>query len=165
MIAVIVVLGIVGTVALGKFSDLSDQAEHASVDMIFSTVSSSLQRLNSISYALEGSPNNSTYVDLDGISVRYFNGNLRNTQTNAHVPPGTPNRNNQATRFWYLMFSAPPPVIRRNDNSRAGWTMYTGIANCGINRSRCWKYRRAGTELAVITYEFTGGTITLTKNF
>ena len=30
---------------------------------------------------------------------------------------------------------------------------------------RCWKYRRAGTELAVITYEFTNGTTTLVKNF
>lgn len=96
---VIVLLGIIGQVALGKFEDLSTAAEDAKVDMNFATASESLSRLNSINYALEGSPNNATYVDLDGISVRYFNGNLRNTQTNAHVPPGTPNRNNQATRF------------------------------------------------------------------
>lgn len=63
------------------------------------------------------------------------------------------------------MFSVPPPVIARNDSSSTGWAMYTGNANCGINRSRCWKYRRAGTELAVITYEFNNGTTTLVKNF
>ena len=165
LIVVIVLLGIVGGVALGKFENLSDAAENAKVDTIFATVSNSLNKINSINYALEGSPNNSTYVDLDGINVRFFNGSLRNTQTNAHVPPGTPNRNNQATRFWYLLFSAPPPVIGRNDNSSAGWAMYTGAANCGVNRSRCWKYRRAGTELAVITYEFNAGTTTLVKNF
>jgi len=159
------VLGIVSAIVLGKLQNLSTAAEDAKVNMIFATVSGSLNRLNSIDYALEGSPNNATYVDLDGISARYFNGSLRNMQNAAHLPPGTPNRNNQATRFWYLMFSAPPPVIARNDTSGAGWAMYTGNANCGINRSRCWKYRRAGTELAVITYEFNNGTTTLVKNF
>ncbi len=165
LVTVIALLGIVGVVALGKFQDLSSAAENAKVDSIFASVSRSLSATNSYRYVLAGSPNNATYVDLDGISVRFFNGNLRNMQTNAHVPPGTPNRNNQATRFWYLIFATPPPVIARNDNSSAGWAMYTGNANCGINRSRCWKYRRAGTELAVITYEFTNGTTTLVKNF
>ena len=165
LIVVIVILGILGTVALGKFEDLSDDAESAKVGMIFATASSYLNKMNSIRYALEGSPNNTAFVTIDGVSVRFFNGSVRNTQTNAHVPVGTPNRNNQTTRFWYMMFSVPPPVIGRNDNSSAGWAMYTGAANCGVNRSRCWKYRRAGTELAVITYEFTNGTTSLVKNF
>ncbi|MGB5329020.1 MAG: prepilin-type N-terminal cleavage/methylation domain-containing protein [Gammaproteobacteria bacterium] len=165
LVVVIVVLGILGTVALGKFEDLSDDAEHATVDMIFATASSYLSKMNSIRYTLESSPDNATYVTIDGVSVRFFNGSVRNTQTNAHVPAGTPNRNNQATRFWYMIFSTPPPVIARNDNSNTGWAMYTGAAQCGINRSRCWKYRRAGTELAVITYEFTNGTTSLVKNF
>jgi len=165
LIVVIVILGILGTVALGKFEDLTDDAESAKVDMIFATASSYLSKMNSIRYALEGSPDNATFVTIDGVSVRFFNGSVRNTQTNAHVPVGTPNRNNQATRFWYMMFSVPPPVIGRNDNSSTGWAMYTGAASCGVNRSRCWKYRRGGTELAVITYEFNNGTTTLVKNF
>ncbi|MCP4874203.1 MAG: prepilin-type N-terminal cleavage/methylation domain-containing protein [Gammaproteobacteria bacterium] len=165
LVVVIVLLGILGSVAMGKFEDLGDAAEHAKVDSIFATASSYLSKMNSMRYNLAGSPNNSTYVSIDAVSVRFRNGLVRNTQTNAHVPPGTPNRNNQATRFWYMIFSAPPPVITRTDNSSAGWAMYTGAANCGVTRSRCWKYRRAGTELAVITYEFTNGTTTLVKNF
>lgn len=165
LIVVIVILGILGTVALGKFEDLGDDAENAKVDAIFGTISSYLAKMNSMRYTLAGSPNNSAFVSIDGVSVRYRNGLVRNTQTNAHVPAGTPNRSNQATRFWYMIFSAPPPVIARNDNSSAGWAMYTGTGNCGVNRSRCWKYRRGGTELAVITYEFTNGTTTLVKNF
>ncbi len=43
--------------------------------------------------------------------------------------------------------------------------MYTGNAQCGVIRSRCWKYRKQGTELAVITYEFTNGSVSLVKNF
>jgi len=117
LIVVIVILGILGTVALGKFEDLTDDAESAKVDMIFATASSYLSKMNSIRYALEGSPDNATFVAIDDVSVRFFNGSVRNTQTNAHVPVGTPNRNNQATRFWYMMFSVPPPVIGRNDNS------------------------------------------------
>ena len=94
----------------------------------------------------------------------FRNGYVRNTQTNAHVPPGTPYRNNQATRFWYMMFSVPPPVIGRNNNNSVGWAMYT-IASCGAGASRCWKYRRNGTELAVITYVITDGNLSLLKNF
>ena len=161
----IVLLGILGTVALGKFENLGDSAENAKVDTIFATVEGYLLRLNSLRYTLAGSPDNSTYVDIDGVDLRYRNGFARNTQTNSHVPVGTPNRNNQATRFWYMIFSSPPPVITRTDTSSVGWAMYTGNANCGVIRSRCWKYRRNGTELAVITYEFTTGTTTLVKNF
>lgn len=165
LVVVIVLLGILGTVALGKFEDLSNDAENAKVDAIFGTASSYLSKLNSMRYTLAGSPDNATFVTIDGVSMNYRNGLVRRTQNSAHVPVGTPNRNNQATRFWYMIFSAPPPVIARTDNSSVGWAMYNGVANCGINRSRCWKYRRAGTELAVITYEFTNGTTTLVKNF
>lgn len=71
----------------------------------------------------------------------------------------------QATRFWFLMFEVPPPVIARTDTTSAGWAMYTGGGGCGVGASRCWKYRLQGTELAVITYRFNTGTITLVKNF
>ena len=165
LVVTIVILGILGTVELAKFEDLGDDAEHAQVDMIFATTNSYLSKMNAFRYTLEGSPNNTTYVTIDGVSVRFRNGLVRNTQNSAHVPVGTPNRNNLATRFWYMVFSAPPPVIARNDNNSTGWAMYTGTVSCGVNRSRCWKYRRAGTELAVITYEFTNGTTTLVKNF
>lgn len=116
-------------------------------------------------YTLAGKPANATYVDIDGINMRFRNGLVRQVQNSAHVPPGTPNRNNQATRFWFMMFEVPPPVIGRNDSGSKGWAMYTGNAQCGAVRSRCWKYRDRGTELAVITYEFTNGTISLSKNF
>ena len=165
LVVTIVVLGIVGVVALGKFQNLSDDAEHAKVDYIFSMVQSELGKINSFEYTLAGSPDNSTYVPIRGINTRYRNGLVRNMQTNAHVPVGTPNRNNQATRFWFLMFEVPPPVIARNDTSSAGWAMYTGNAQCGAGQTRCWKYRRAGTELAVITYRFLNGNLTLVKNF
>jgi len=165
LVVVIVLLGILGSVVLGKYQDLGDAAENAKVDTIFATASRYLSNLNSMRYTLAGSPDNATFVTIDGVSVNYRNGLIRRTQNSAHVPAGTPNRNNQATRFWYMIFSVPPPVIARTDNSSAGWAMYNGTAGCGINRSRCWKYRRAGTELAVITYEFTNGTTTLVKNF
>ena len=137
MIVVVVLLGILGSVALGKFANLGNAAEHAKVDAIFGTISSYLDKVNSYRYALAGSPNNATFVDIDGVNVNYRNGLVRTTQTNSHVPAGTPNRNNQATRLWYMIFSVPPPVIARNDNNSAGWAMYTGNANCGVNRSRC----------------------------
>ena len=165
LIVVIVLLGVLGVTALGKFQDLGDSAQHAVVDNIYSSVNSYLLSLNGMRYTVAGSPDNATYVDIDGISMRFFNGRVRNMQTNAHVPPGTPNRNNQATRFWYMMFTTPPPVIGRNDNSSTGWAMYTGNGNCGAGQTRCWKYRQAGTELAVITYRFSTGDLTLVKNF
>ncbi len=43
----------------------------------------------------------------------------------------------------------------RDSTQRFVWILNTGY----------WKYRRSGTELAVITYEFTNGTTTLVKNF
>ena len=165
LITVVVILGIVGVVAVGKFQDLGDSAENARVDAIYATISQYLGSINGMRYTLAGKPPNATYVGIDGINMRFRNGLVRQVQNSAHVPAGTPNRNNQATRFWFMMFEVPPPVITRNDNSSKGWAMYTGNAQCGINRSRCWKYRNRGTELAVITYEFTNGTITLTKNF
>ncbi|MEM7562168.1 MAG: prepilin-type N-terminal cleavage/methylation domain-containing protein [Pseudomonadota bacterium] len=165
LIVVVVLIGVLGVTALGKFQDLGDSAQNAAVDNIYSSIESYLTSLNGMRYTIAGSPDNATYVDIDGLSVRFRNGLVRNIQTNAHVPAGTPNRNNQATRFWYMMFTTPPPVIGRNDNSSTGWAMYTGNANCGAGQTRCWKFRRAGTELAVITYRFTTGDLTLVKNF
>ncbi len=165
LIVVVVILGIVGVTALGQFQDLGDAAEDAKVDMIYATISRYLGSINGARYTLAGRPPNPTYVDIDGINMRFRNGLVRQVQNSAHVPVGTPNRNNQATRFWFMMFEAPPPVIARNDTSGKGWAMYTGNAQCGVTRSRCWKYRKQGTELAVITYEFTNGTINLAKNF
>jgi hypothetical protein len=43
--------------------------------------------------------------------------------------------------------------------------MYTGNGGCGLPPSRCWKYRRNGSELAVITYQLTTGNLTLLKNY
>ncbi len=165
LITVVVILGIVGAVAIGKFQDLGDDAEGAKVDTIYAIVSRYLGSINGMRYTLAGKPANPTYVDIDGINMRFRNGLVRQVQNSAHVPVGTPNRNNQATRFWFMMFEVPPPVIARNDTSGKGWAMFTGNAQCGTNRSRCWKYRDRGTELAVITYEFTNGTISLSKNF
>jgi hypothetical protein len=42
--------------------------------------------------------------------------------------------------------------------------MYTGDATCGAGFSRCSKYRRNGTELAVITDVITNGNLSLVKN-
>lgn len=165
LVVVIVILGIVGVVALGKFEDLSDDAENAKVDYIFSIVETELGKINSFEYVLAGSPDNTTFVPIRGVNTRFRNGLVRNMQTFTHVPAGTPNRGNQATRFWYLMFEVPPPVIARNDTTSTGWAMYTGNAQCGAGQTRCWKYRRQGTELAVITYRFLNGNITLVKNF
>ncbi|MDJ0777998.1 MAG: prepilin-type N-terminal cleavage/methylation domain-containing protein [Gammaproteobacteria bacterium] len=165
LITVVVILGIIGAVAIGKFQDLGDSAENAKVDAIYASISQYLGSINGMRYTLAGKPANATYVDIDGINMRFRNGLVRQVQNSAHVPPGTPNRNNQATRFWFMMFEVAPPVIGRNDNSSKGWAMYTGNGQCGAVRSRCWKYRDRGTELAVITYEFTNGTISLSKNF
>lgn len=68
LVVVIVILGILGTVALGKFEDLGDDAENAKVDAIFGTVSSYLAKMNSMRYTLAGSPNNSTFVSIDGVT-------------------------------------------------------------------------------------------------
>jgi hypothetical protein len=121
--------------------------------------------LNGGCYVIAGSPDNATFVTIDGVSMRFFNARVRNTQTNAHLPPVTPNRNNQATRVWYMMFSLPPPVIGRNANNSIGWAMYTGNGGCGLGSSRCWKYHRNGDELAVITYQLTTGNLTLVKSY
>ena len=90
---------------------------------------------------------------------------MRVTQNAAHVPAGTPNRFLQATRLWYMIYTAPPPVIAQGDTTSMGWAMYTGPGDCGAVRTRCWKYRRNGTELAVITYSINSGSVTLVKNF
>ena len=165
VVSVLVLLGILGVVALGKFQDLADDADDSAVDRIYAMVTRHLDSMNGMRYSLAGSPDNATYVTIDGISLRFRNGFVRNTENNNHVPVGTPNRNNQATRFWYMIFAVPPQVIARNDNSSTGWAMYTGTANCGSVRSRCWKYRKRGEERAVITYLIDTGTTSLVKNF
>jgi len=163
-ILVLLLLGSLSASAMARFQDLSLAAESAKIDSIFTVVSNYLHNANGFQYTLLGSPDNFTDVDLNGLSVNYRNKLIRRTATKAHVPLGTPNRNSQATRFWYMIFSVPPTVIARNDSSGHGWAMYNGAATCGVNRSRCWKYRKAGLELAVITYEFITGSVTLVKN-
>ena len=161
LVVVIVLLGILGVTALGRYADISSDAEAANIEMIFATASNYLDTVN-IRYTLLGSPANPEWVDLDGLDIRFRNGLVRQVRNSNHVPPGTPNRNNQATRFWHMIFSNPPPVIARDDNTSKGWAMYNGNGGCGVPRSRCWRYRNAGTDIAQITYEFTGGTTTLT---
>ena len=138
MITVLVIVGILGTVALGKFRDLGDSAENAKLDAINATISNYLNTINGMRYTLAGKPPNATYVDIDGINMRFRNGLVRQVQDSNHVPVGTPNRNNQATRFWFMIFETPPPVIARTDTSSKGWAMYNGAAQCGVTRSRCW---------------------------
>jgi len=76
LVVAIVLLGIPGVAALGRFQDLSNGAESAKVDGIFATVNYYINTANN-RYALLGSPANSTNVDLDGITVGYLNGFLQ----------------------------------------------------------------------------------------
>ncbi len=161
LVVVIALLGILGATALGRYADIARDADAANIDMIFATTQSYLNTVN-IRYTLLGSPANPDWVDLDGLDIRFRNGLVRQVRNSNHVPPGTPNRNNQATRFWFMIFSDPPPVINRADNTSTGWAMYNGNGDCGAPRSRCWRYRNAGTDVAQITYEFNAGTTTLT---
>ena len=118
-----VVLGILGVTALGKFQDLSNEAQHVMVNTIHLNVKNYLNSVNTLRYPLEGSPDNSTYVMIDGVDVRFRNGLLRNARNPNNVPPGIPQRGNQATRLWYMAFNVPPPVISRNDTSSTGWAI------------------------------------------
>ena len=165
VITVTVLLVILGSTALARYQDLSEAAEDAKVEAIYATVSNYIHTLNGPRYTLAGSPNDLTWVDIDGVNIRYRSGNMRVTQDADHVPLGTPNRASQATRLWYMIYTVPPPVITQSDTTSAGWAMYVGPAPCGAFRTRCWKYRRNGTELAVITYWINPGTVTLVKNF
>ena len=58
LIVVVVILGIVGVTALGKFQDLGDAAEGAKVDMIYATINRYLGSINGARYTLAGRPPN-----------------------------------------------------------------------------------------------------------
>ncbi|MCV6604447.1 MAG: hypothetical protein OIF34_04015, partial [Porticoccaceae bacterium] len=98
-------------------------------------------------------------LNVEGVTVRFRNGHPHTTR-GAHVPAGTPNRNNAATRLFFTFLSQPTDVIGRNNRSDTGWVMDRNASCANVaprNRRSCWLYRVEGQDYARITYSVLSG--------
>jgi len=155
LVVTITILGILGFNALSRFIDVRDDAHDAVADGVVASLRAGAGLYRSYWFSQGSSGNgNSDRVDMvvEGISVRYRNGQVVNVNTNSHVPVGTPNRNAVNTKIFFLFLAVTPsPIIARNSTG-TGWVMLANNQCASVTRPRCWEYRVNGNRKARITY-------------
>ncbi|WP_162141147.1 prepilin-type N-terminal cleavage/methylation domain-containing protein [Simiduia agarivorans] len=163
LIAVIVILGVVSALAVPRFFSFAEDAQAAHVARVLTALKAGEQLVQAQFYAA-GSPgqgvNANQTLTIDGIPVRFRNGQIRTTLNSAHVPTVPQNRNAAYTRLFFLFLQgAPADIVARNSPDR-GWAMLGNNNACaaGPNPRRCWEYRVGGARVARITYFTTTGT-------
>jgi len=155
LVVTITVLGILGFTALSRFTDVHDAAHEAVVDGVVASLRSGASLYRSYWFTQGSPPGNNVELVVDGIPVRYRDGQVFHVNDANHIPAGTPNQNAASTRIFFLFLAVPPtPIIRRNSVGETGWVM---LANrqCALPlaaRPRCWEYRVNGNPEATITY-------------
>lgn len=153
-------VSLLAVTAAGRLTDLTGRATEAALEQVRVELQRGIDIIN-LQWEFAGRPANNINVTVNGVPVRYRSGKLRQVRSPGHVPAGTPQRNRQATRFWFLALSIPPTVINQNDTTGTGWVMLANGA-CGGARRRCWRYRERGEDLATIVYSIDSGFTTLT---
>lgn len=164
LVAVLVIIGVLAAIAVPKFIDLSDAAEQAAIAQVLGALRSGESMVKAAYYA-KGAPglgrNSNVTVTIDGIPVRFRNGQLRNTTNSGHVPADVPqNRNAAYTRLFFLFLNNPPTDIVLRNSADTGWAMLGNNNACaaaipGGGLRRCWEFRSKGARVARITY-YTG---------
>jgi prepilin-type N-terminal cleavage/methylation domain-containing protein len=163
MIAVLVILSVLAAVAAPRFISLAEEAETSAVANVLAAMKSAEQMINAQFYA-QGAPglgsNVNVTVMVDGIPVRFRNGQIRTTLNSNHVPTVPQNRNAAYTRLFFLFLPIAPSEIVARNSAATGWAMLGNNAACaaalpGGGPRRCWEYRSGGTRVARITY-YTG---------
>lgn len=163
LIAVIVIVGVIAALAVPRFVNLSEEAQLAHVSGVLAALRSGEAQVMA-QYRVQGSPgdgvNTNTTVLVDGIPVRFNNGQIRTTLNSTHVPTVPQNRNAAYTRLFFLFLRAAPSDIVSRTSTDNGWAMLGNNASCaaGANPRRCWEYRSAGARVARITYFTASGT-------
>ncbi|MCG8534535.1 MAG: prepilin-type N-terminal cleavage/methylation domain-containing protein [Pseudomonadales bacterium] len=160
LVLVIVLLGVLSSIAIARYADLSGEATEAVVVAVQNNLEAGYRNTQT-RWRIDGAEgqdsNTNVDVDIDGIPVRFRNGIPISTADSDHVPVGTPNRGNAGTRLFFLFLNSPTPeIVARTDSSSTGWAMFSGNANCtnlGIGaRRRCWEYRQNGVATHRIVY-------------
>jgi type II secretory pathway pseudopilin PulG len=155
LVVIVTILGILSFTALSRFINVRDAAHSAVADGVVAGLRSGASLYRSHWFS-QGSPGkgNTDRVDLvvDGISVRYRNGQVVNVNTSNHVPVGTPNRTSANTKIFHLFLATTPdPIIARN-SAGTGWVMLANGQCAAVTRPRCWEYRVNGNREARLTY-------------
>ncbi|MDM3871427.1 prepilin-type N-terminal cleavage/methylation domain-containing protein [Porticoccus sp. W117] len=164
LILVVVIIGILATVAASRYVDLREAVLQTHVKTVMSSLQTGHQMAR-IQWILAGSPGAGSPgtlhdIDVDGITVRFRNGQPHTIRGNL-VPAGTPARNAASTRLFFLYLSVRPgDIVARSDSDGTGWVMDRN-ANCANvapqNRRRCWLYQDGGEDFARITYSVNSG--------
>ncbi|WP_169528917.1 prepilin-type N-terminal cleavage/methylation domain-containing protein [Simiduia agarivorans] len=104
LIAVIVILGVVSALAVPRFFSFAEDAQAAHVARVLTALKAGEQLVQAQFYAA-GSPgqgvNANQTLTIDGIPVRFRNGQIRTTLNSAHVPTVPQNRNAAYTRLFF----------------------------------------------------------------
>ena len=157
LIVVMVIIGITAVTVVARFVDLTEESEQAYLDTTFAAFQAGYVKVMA-SFMVQGSPglgvNQNTIVDIEGIPVRFRDGQIRTTQNSNHVPTVPQNRNSAYTRLFFLFFEVPPgDIVARNSND-TGWAMLGNNNSCaaGQNPRRCWEYRKEGSRVMRVTF-------------
>jgi len=152
LVVTITILGILGFTALTRFVNVHDAAHTAVVDGVVASLRTGASFYRSYWFT-QGSPPGTIVLDVEGLPVRYRDGQVVRVNTLSHIPVGTPHRNSASARIFFLFLAVTPsPIIPRNPpDTGTGWVM---LANnqCDSVTSRCWEYRVSGNREARITY-------------
>ena len=157
LVAVLVLIGILAAVALPRFSGITEDAKLAQVAGVLGALRAG-EQLVMAKYRIKGSPgmgstSNTTLV-IEGIPVRFNNGEIRTTLDSNHVPSVPDDPDNPYTRLFFLFIGNTSVKIVARDSNETGWAMLGNGGTCaaGPNPRRCWEFRSAGSRLARITY-------------
>lgn len=157
LVAVLTLLGLLAIVALPGFGALAADAQQAQVAGTLASLRAGEQMVKA-KFLVSGSPgdgaNNNVTVMVEGVPVRFNNGEIRTTLNSAHVPSVPQNRNAAYTRLFFLFLGQAPQDIVARDSEDTGWAMLGNNNTCaaGANPRRCWEYRSGGARVARITY-------------
>jgi len=154
LVVTVAILGILGFTALSRFVNVHDAAHTAVVDGVVANLRTGASFYRSYWFT-QGSPPGNIVLDVEGLPVRYRDGQVVRVNTLSHIPVDTPNRNSASARIFFLFLAVTPsPIIPRNPSGTGtGWVMLANnqCAN-GLARPRCWEYRVNGNREARITY-------------
>ncbi len=151
LVVTVTILGILGFTALSRFVNVHDAAHTAVVDGVVASLRTGASFYRSYWFT-QGSPPGTIVLDVEGIPVRYRNGQVVNVTSNSHVPAGTPYRNRANTKIFFLFLAiTPSPIVPRN-SSGTGWVMLANGQCASVTNPRCWEYRVNGNPEATITY-------------
>ena len=153
LVVTITILGILSFTALSRFVNVADAAHTAVVDGVAASLRTGASFYRSYWFTRGSPPGNKVDLVVDGISVQYRDGQVTKVKKHDHVPVGTPDRNSDSAKFFFLFLAITPSPIISDKSPGTGWVMVKKEKECAVvDRPICWEYRVNGNRAAMITY-------------